>query len=113
MSGLHAGDLDREIVLQAGTFTQDPSGDPIADWTDPDEQTLWAQWWPAGTREAYLAQQRLEARIDGVFRIYDLEPRPTPDRYRIVFEGRTYDLTGVTEIGRDDGLDLSVVARAE
>lgn len=111
MSGLSGGELDRAIVLQVSTSTQDESGDPIVTWAD--EETIWAQWLPAGTREAYLAQQRLAAHIDGVLRVYDLDTRPTPDRYRVVFDGRAFDIQGVTEMGRGDGLELSVVARAE
>jgi head-tail adaptor len=114
MSGLSAGDLEQEITIQSVTFTADTSGDPVPTWAT-DEENVPAQWFPQGTREAYLSQQRQEATIDGVFRIYGRDPRPTPDRYRVIFEGRTYDITGVVEIGRntDDTLELSVVARAE
>jgi len=111
--GINAGALDREITLQTATKTQDTStGEELIDWDDLDE-ILWAQWLPAGTREAWQAQQRLSAFVDGVFRIYDTSPRPTPESSRVLFEGRVFDIKGVVEIGRGDGLELAVVAHGE
>lgn len=108
MSGLSAGTLDREIVLQTATTTQSASGEPIITWGS--DVTLWAQWLPAGTREAWQAQQRLGAYVDGVFRMYDMDTRPTPDASRILFDGRVFDVKPYIEIGRGDGLDVPVVA---
>lgn len=111
MSGLHAGLLDREIVLQKAPPVQSDSGEETFDWDNAVEQTVWAQWLPAGTREAWQAQQRLASYVDGVLRIYDLDPRPTPDDTRILFDGRTFDIRPYIEIGRSEGLDIPVVAR--
>ena len=112
--GINAGACDREITLQTATKTQDPdTGEELIDWDDLDDP-IWAQWLPAGTREAWQAQQRLGAYIEGVYRIYDRSPRPTPESSRIIgHDGRTYDIKGVVEIGRGDGLDLAVVAHGE
>lgn len=111
--GLNIGQMDREIILQTATKTQDTaSGEEVIDW-DSVSETIWAQWLPAGTREAWQAQQRLASYVDGVFRIYDRSPRPTPESSRIVFEGRAYDVKPVIEIGRGEGLDVPVVARGE
>lgn len=112
--GLNAGDLDREIRLQTATRTQDPdSGEEVIDWDDIEEETLWAQWLPAGTREAYYAQQRLEAQIDGVYRIYYRTPKPDATLNRIVDdEGTVFDLKPPIEIERKEGWEIPVVARA-
>lgn len=114
MATINAGDLDREIVLQTATKTQDTSsGEEVIDW-DAVSEMIWAQWLPAGTREAWQAQQRLASYIDGVYRIYDRSPRPTPEGSRIIgHDGRTYDVKPVIEIGRGEGLDVPVVARGE
>lgn len=110
---MNAGDMDREIVLQTATTTQDESsGEMVIDW-DTVNETIWAQWLPAGTREAWQAQQRLASYVDGVFHIYDRSPRPTPEGHRIVFEGRVYDIKPPIEIGRGEGLEIPVVARGE
>ncbi len=111
---MDAGAMDREIVIQTGTPGQDPvSGQDVLDWDAIAGVTVWAQWLPGGTLEAWRSQQRLGSYIEGVFRVYDMSPRPTPDGTRIVFEGRLYDLKGVVEIGRGEGLELSVTARGE
>lgn len=110
---MNPGDRDREIVLQTATKTQDTNtGEELIDWDDVDEQTLFAQWLPGNTREAYFAQQRLQATIDGVFR---LEPitRPSPANQRIVMDDITYDIRGVSEIGRGEGWEVVVSARGD
>jgi head-tail adaptor len=73
---------------------------------------IWAQWLPASTREAFQAQARLAAYIDGLFRIY-WQSGIAPDTHRIVWENRIFDLKPPIEIGRREGLELPVVARAE
>jgi len=116
MTGLESGLLDREIVLETATKSQDPdSGEELLTWP-PDggtALTIWAQWLPAGTREAWFAQQRLKSHVDGVFRIYDMETRPTPDATRILFDGRVFDLRPYVEIGRGEGLEIPVAAHGE
>ncbi len=103
--------MDREIVLQTATAVQSASGDPVVTWGD--DVTIWAQWMPGGTREAWQAQQRLGSYVDGVFGIYDMETRPTPDATRILFDGRVFDVKPYIEIGRGEGLLIPVVARGE
>jgi head-tail adaptor len=117
--GLAAGDLDRDIVLQIGTDTQSASGEPIRSWANVTAETLdnngtiAAQWLPAGTKEAWQAQQRLGSYVDGVFRIYDRTVRPVPDASRILFDNRIFDVRPYVEIERGVSLDIPVVARGE
>jgi len=113
MAGLNAGELDREITLQTAPVVQSDSGEESFDWDNAEEQTIYAQWLPAGTREAWQAQQRLASYVDGVFRIYDMETRPTPNDTRILFDGRVFDLKPYIELGRGEGLEIPVVARGE
>jgi head-tail adaptor len=110
--GLSAGRLDREIVLQIASPTQSESGAVTFDWDHATSLTLWAEWLPRGMRETFRFE-REGAYIDGLFRVYDIVPRPTPDNTRILFENRVFDVQGVTEIGRGEGLDLAVVAHGE
>ena len=112
--GLNAGELDREIRYQTATRSQDAeTGEEVIDWEAAEEETLWAQWLPAGTREAYYAQQRLEAQIDGVFRIYYRTPKPDAALNRIIDdEGTIFDLKPPVEIERKEGWEIAVVARA-
>lgn len=115
-SGINAGLLDREITLITGVKTQDSgTGEEVIVWdaSDAGAQVVWSQWLPAGTKEQWQAQQRLSAYVDGVLRLYDISPRPTPDGTRIRFQDRDFDVKGVVEIGRGEGYELAVVARGE
>lgn len=119
MALINAGDLDREIVLQIASDEQSASGEPIRTWNNVTGETIdgngtiWAEWLPAGSKEAWQAQQRLGSYVDGVFRIYDRATRPTPDASRILFDGRVFDVKPYLEIGRGEGLEIPVVARGE
>jgi head-tail adaptor len=110
---MNAGDRDREILLQTATTTQDDdTGEEVIDWDDAAELTLYAQWLPENSREAYFAQQRLAAHISGIFRVEYID-RPSPATNRIVWEDRVYDIKGVTEVGRREGWEIAVEARGE
>jgi len=117
VSGINAGDLDRQITLITGVKTQDSgSGEEIIVWDAdaPDAaKTVWAEWLPAGSREAWQAQQRLESYVDGAWRIYDVSPAPTPDGTRILYNGMVFDVKPPIEIGRSEGWIIPVVARGE
>lgn len=118
MAGLNAGDLDREITLQVGTPREGSvaSGEVLLDWAAVTDEVnasgcVDAQWLPAGTTEAWRAGQRLSASVDGIYRIQYRSTLPTPDKSRIVgHDGRMYDIKGITEIGRAEGLDIAVMA---
>ncbi len=118
MAGLSAGDLDREIILQVGTpgTASVESGEVSLEWAAVTDEVnssgyVDAQWLPAGTTEAWKAGQRLNAVVDGVYRIQYRSTLPTPDKSRIIgHDGRYYDIKGITEGGRQEWLDLSVVA---
>ncbi len=112
MGVMNAGQLDREIVIQTAPQILDSSGFQSFDWDNATSVTLWAEWLPAGTREAWHAQSRLGAYVDGVFRIYDIDPRPDPATTRILMDERVYDTKPYVEIGdRAEGLEIPVVAR--
>jgi len=117
MAGLSAGDLDRYITIQIATRSQDPvTNQDVVEWAT-DEADVPAQWLPGGTREAWNAQQRIASYVDGVYRIRDRDPRPTPEDSRIIgHDGRTYDVKPYMEdvdFGRDEALLVPVVARGE
>lgn len=109
--GLNAGDLDREIVLQTMARSQDTgTGEEVL---TPVNETLWASWEPLRGSEKFLTEQQLAAHVDGKFCVYDLTTRPSAGTARVVFEGRTYDVQSVIEIGRGDGLELWVSGRSD
>lgn len=112
--GLAAGRMDRDIVIQTASVSTDPTtGQDVADWTTARARLVAAEWLPDTASETWRARQ-IDASIIGVYQIYDLSPRPTPEASRILgHDGRIYDVKGVTEIGRGQGLSINVAARAE
>lgn len=108
---LQSAKLDRRITLQRGTSTTDAAGTPVTTWADL--ATVWASRRRASARET-LASAEVSAAITEVFEIRwdsawsDLNPLD-----RLVFEGRVYDIAGVAEIGRREGLRIDAAARAE
>lgn len=105
---LNAGRLDRRITIKTKSVSQNDFGEEIVTWTDV--TTVWAQRSPLKGYERWVAQQ-VAASVDERFRIRfrtDVSPEDI-----VEFEGREYDITSVTEIGRRAGLELLCTARAE
>lgn len=111
MPALAAGELDRRIRLELEV--QGPptgSGEPTSDWQLTAE--VWASKRHLRASETYQAQQEL-AQADVLFRIR-YRTDVFPDHMRIVDEdGREFDILGVWELGRREGLELHTRARAE
>ena len=105
---IRAGQLDRRITLQHETESQDATGEPIKTWAAVD--TVWAQYVPLRGAELFGAKQ-LRAEADSKFRIR-YRSDVTPEN-RIVWGGRNWDIVSVSEIGRQEGLDIVAFARAE
>lgn len=109
---MNPGDRDREIVVQTATQTQDPdTGEVLIVWTIG-AVTVWAEWLPGNSREAYFAQNRLGAHVDGVFRVPFIA-RPNPATQRILFDGLMYDVHPPVEIGRGVGWEIPVTAKVD
>lgn len=113
MPGLSSGDLDRDIVFQKAPIVRSDTGDVTYDWDHATCQTVAAKWVPASVQEGYLSQHRLESHVDGQFIVYDMDPRPTPNDTRILWDGRVFDIRPYVEIDRGQGLQIAVVARGE
>lgn len=104
--------LDRLITLQRASVTQDPgTGENVETWA-----TLATVC--AGKRDVSdaerVASAEVQATITTRFVIRwdsawsDLNPKD-----RVVYDGRTYDIAAVKEIGRCEGLELSAAARSD
>jgi SPP1 family predicted phage head-tail adaptor len=105
---MRAGKMDRRIIIQRATVTQDDHGEPIETWATLD--TVWAQYLPGGGDERYSGQQ-VFAETQCRFRIrHRAGIKPTD---RVSYEGREYDILAVDPIGRREGLEIKAKARAE
>jgi SPP1 family predicted phage head-tail adaptor len=108
---LQAGDLDRRITIERFTETRDPFNNPVKSWAPL--ATVWASRADVSDSER-LAAQEIGAEITTRFRIRwsralsDVDPK---DRVR--FDGRLYDIVGVKEIARREGLEITTAARSE
>jgi SPP1 family predicted phage head-tail adaptor len=107
-----AGPLDRRITLERFTATRDArSGEQVKTWAPI--ATVWASRRRATARET-LAAAEIAAEVSDVFEIrYEDEWADLGPLDRLMFEGRTYQIASVDEIGRREGLRIAALARAE
>lgn len=110
---MRAGRLDKLVTLDKRTRTRDPaSGELVDTWSPLGEQ--WAEMLDGRAVERYGAAQKL-AEVSVGFR---LRWSPallvlTPDEHRLRWEGFVYDVKGVVEIQRRQGVAVLCEARAE
>ena len=105
---MNAGKLDRRITLQRKSMTFNDAGEPVETWHEI--ATVWAEKVDMRGSERYTAAQTV-AQLDTKFRIrYRQQITPID---RVLCYGRVYDVGGILEIGRREGLELHAKARAE
>lgn len=112
MKPLAIGKMDRRITLQMdGVETgRDEFNAPIYGTL---ETTVWASKEDVSDVERVRAQE-VGAEITTRFRIRWSEAvRRFDARGRVLFDGREYSVSGVKEIGRREGLEITAAARAE
>jgi len=111
MGMLAAGRLDRRITLQQATITYDALNNPAQTWSTL--ATVWASKMDIRDSERVAAQEvgadittRFQIRYSDA--VSDINPKD-----RLTFDGRTYEIVNVKEIGRREGLEISAVARID
>ena len=108
---MQAGPLDRRITIQRASISYDAFNAPVEAWAGI--ATVWASKEDIKDGERLRAQE-VSAEITTRFRIRwssavsDVNPKD-----QIIFDGKTYDIFGVKEIGRREGLELTAAARAD
>lgn len=106
--------FDRIIRLERATVTQDPgSGENVETWATLGPEKIFASYTPVSDGEKVAAGEvgsTLMARF--VIR-YDSAWSSVNPKDRLVFEGRTFDLWGVKELGRHEGFELTAAARSD
>ena len=106
MTGLAAGRLDRRVIIQNLILTPNAYGEPIESWAT--FATVWAEVRDLRGREFFSAQQ-VNAEVETIFRIRWLAG--VLATMRISYDSKAYDILGIAEIGRHDGLELMAKAR--
>lgn len=115
---MRAGKLDRRITIEvraAGSpMPKDEFGEPIYSWSTFAE--VWATKKDVTSRERFAPiTSQVIADVDTVFstRWFPLGAEVQADTHRIRYAERLYNIVGVAEIGRRQGLEISTTARAE
>lgn len=108
---LGTGRMDRRVTLQSATMSIDPiTNQEIAGWSAMAD--VWAERLPIAAHEVWQARQ-IDATIEVIYRLHYRDDL-TPEGTRILdMDGRLYDVKGITEIGRRQGLMVAVSARGE
>lgn len=103
-----AGKLDRRVELRRRSLAApNVHGEQVP--TFATYATVWAEKMEGGGREAFIAQTTY-ASTDMRFRIRHRTDVVLTDR--VVFDGKNWDIVGVSEIGRREGLELFTRAAA-
>ena len=104
-----AGNLDRRVRIDRATPTRDAHNEETMAWAE--YATRWASVRPApGTERFRSAETAAEAPMRFVFR-WEADLVGVEDL--LFHDGRTYEISSVTEIGRREGWEVLAVARAE
>lgn len=109
---LSGGSLDRRIVIQRMTVTPSAYNEPIETWAT--HLTLWARKFDTSAGEAMRAAE-VGASLTARFTV-----RNTADtsgitaKDRVVYDSKTYNITGVRETGgRNTFIEIDVAIRAD
>lgn len=106
-----AGKMDRRIVLQRFTETRDAYNEPVPTWATL--ATRWASYEPLSDGEKFAASETA-ANASARFRIrYSAAVADLNPKDRLTFNGDTWQILRVKEIGRREGLEITAGARAD
>lgn len=104
--------MDRRLELQRAVEERDPqTGEVVRTWLT--QGRVWGGYEPLAVRESFQSSNQDAAFIDVKFRIRWREGVLPGADHRVLFDGRAYDIVGVREIGRREGLEILSYSRAE
>jgi SPP1 family predicted phage head-tail adaptor len=110
---VRAGRLDRQITIEAVTYTTADDGSQVESWATL--TTCFAQRETQSAIERFAAAQTV-AEVDTLWRIRwnnDLMQVLSPKLHRIVYRDQTYNILGLVEIGRKEGVHVPCKSRGD
>lgn len=104
----YGGSRKERIMIQRATITDNEFNEPVETWDDL--ATVWAKRMDASAGESYRAQE-VGAQITMRFTVLRTSTTAslTP-KDRIVYEGRTFNITAVREVKRNRWMEIDAVA---
>lgn len=110
---MKSGKLDRRIGIEVVSYSTAGDGSQVETWSEL--TTCFAERESRGATERFAASQTF-ADIDTLWRIrwnQGLVDVLNPKSHRITYGGRTFNILGVVEIGRKEGLHIPCAARGD
>lgn len=105
---MRAGQLDRRITIESQSVAANSFGEEIPTWGTL--VTVWAQALPLRDVETYQSDQ-FDAQRWVKFRIRWRSDVTITEKCRLLHDdGQYYNITGVSELGRREGLELLAYA---
>lgn len=109
---MDAGARDRYVLIQQQTVSAGGSHFPVGTWTDLD--SVWMNKRDAGASERFKAAQ-ISAYFDttwGLTYREDMDPEivDVTKTRRLVYKGRTYDITSARQLDRNAEIELLTLA---
>ena len=110
---MRAGKLDRPITIEAVTYTTSGDGSQVESWAQI--ASCFAERESQSAMERFAAAQTI-AEIDTLWRIRwndDLMVVLDPKLHRIKYRDRAYNILGLVEIGRKEGVHIPCKSRGD
>jgi SPP1 family predicted phage head-tail adaptor len=108
---MQIGRLDRRITILRASVATDSFNEPVQTWAGI--ATVWARAEPVMDGEKIRAGETLAHKSYRFTIRYSSDVADVDPTYRLTFDGREYDIAGVKELGRREGLEITATARAE
>lgn len=99
---MYIGKMDRQVEIQYRANTQDSTGEDVPTWKTL--ARVWAQATPMNAKERFASEMERESKVY-TFRIRYI--KGVQADMRLVHESQNYRITGIAEIGRREGLELT------
>jgi SPP1 family predicted phage head-tail adaptor len=108
---MDAGALDARVAILRATSTPNALNEPVDTWSTL--ATVWADARPVSDGERWAAGQTLaDQAVRFTVRWSTMAASITP-KDRLLYQGRTYDIQGIKNLGRNSLREITATARAE
>lgn len=108
---LAAGKLDRRIVLQRFSETRDAYNEPVKTWATLASRS--ASYEPLSDGERFRAGETAATASARFVIRWSSAVSSLNSKDRLTFDGDTYEIVRVKEMGRREGLEITVAGRAD